>query len=164
MTCGGIADTKKRIPFAYLADIADRFHTDNPNPRRWQSAGAYELNDSFSGVLANRLEYFNNNPQADKLTHLQAEIEDVKSVMVENIEKVLERGERIELLVDRTDALNSQAQQFKKKSTKLKKAMWWKNFKMQLIIGLIVIIALWLILSLACKFDFSRCTGKDKKK
>merc|ERR1711916_422148 len=91
--------------------------------------GAYELNDSFSGVLANRLEYFNNNPQADKLTHLQAEIEDVKSVMVENIEKVLERGERIELLVDRTDALNSQAQQFKTQSTKLKKAMWWKNLR-----------------------------------
>lgn len=33
---------------------------------------------------------------------------EVKDVMVENIEKVLERGERIELLVDKTDVLRNQ--------------------------------------------------------
>ncbi len=36
------------------------------------------------------------------------------------IERVLERGERIELLVDKTDNLNQQAFAFKKRSTALK--------------------------------------------
>lgn len=36
------------------------------------------------------------------------------------IERVLERGERIELLVDKTDNLNQQAFAFKKRSTQLK--------------------------------------------
>jgi vesicle-associated membrane protein 7 len=36
------------------------------------------------------------------------------------IERVLERGERIELLVDKTDSLNQQAFAFKKRSTQLK--------------------------------------------
>lgn len=40
--------------------------------------------------------------------------------MVHNIERVLERGERIELLVDKTDNLNQQAFAFKKRSTQLK--------------------------------------------
>lgn len=33
----------------------------------------------------------------------------MKNIMVDNIEKVLERGERIELLVDKTDNLRTQA-------------------------------------------------------
>lgn len=36
------------------------------------------------------------------------------------LERVLERGERIELLVDKTDNLNQQAFAFKKRSTALK--------------------------------------------
>ena len=42
--------------------------------------------------------------------------------MVENIEKVLERGEKIELLVDKTDRLNQQAFKFESSSRKLKHA------------------------------------------
>jgi len=35
----------------------------------------------------------------------QGDLNDVKQIMVENIEKVLERGERLDLLVDKTDNL-----------------------------------------------------------
>ena len=35
-------------------------------------------------------------------------MDEVKNIMVENIEKVLERGEKIELLVDKTDNLRFQ--------------------------------------------------------
>jgi vesicle-associated membrane protein 7 len=50
--------------------------------------------------------------------------------MVENIDKVLERGEKIELLVDKTDALQGDAFRFKKQSRRLKQAMWLKNAKL----------------------------------
>ena len=36
---------------------------------------------------------------------LQARIDSVKDIMVDNIDRVLERGEKIELLVDKTDRL-----------------------------------------------------------
>ena len=55
-------------------------------------------------------------------------------------EKVLERGERMELLVDKTDNLNQQAFQFKKKSTQLKRAMWWKNTKLMAMLVMIVLV------------------------
>lgn len=54
------------------------------------------------------------------MKQVHGEIEQVKDVMVHNIERVLERGERIELLVDKTDNLNQQAFAFKKRSTQLK--------------------------------------------
>jgi hypothetical protein len=42
------------------------------------------------------------------------QLDNVKDVMIENIDRVLERGERIELLVDKTDRLNHQAFKFEK--------------------------------------------------
>ena len=38
------------------------------------------------------------------------QVDEVKNIMVDNIEKVLERGEKIELLVDKTDNLRFQVQ------------------------------------------------------
>jgi hypothetical protein len=51
---------------------------------------------------------------------VQAQIDEVKDVMLENIDRVLERGEKIELLVDKTDRLNQQAFRFEKSVSGLK--------------------------------------------
>ena len=56
------------------------------------------------------------------------------------IEKVLERGEKIELLVEQTEALQHNAFEFKKGSTQLKRAMWWKNMKITIILILVVLV------------------------
>lgn len=45
-------------------------------------------------------------------------------------EKVLQRGEKIELLVDKTEALSTSARRFQHQSKSLKNVMWWKNVKM----------------------------------
>ncbi len=58
--------------------------------------------------------YFNSNPNADTISRVQSQIDTVKDVMIENIDRVLERGEKIELLVDKTDRLNQQAFKFEK--------------------------------------------------
>lgn len=75
------------------------------------------------------------------MKQVHGEIEQVKDVMVHNIERVLERGERIELLVDKTDNLNQQAFAFKKRSTQLKRAMWWKNTKIMAMIVLVCFVS-----------------------
>lgn len=41
--------------------------------------------------------------------------------------QVLARGEKIELLVDKTEALNQSARKFQHASKNLKSAMWWVN-------------------------------------
>ena len=42
------------------------------------------------------------------ITRILLQVDEVKNIMVDNIEKVLERGEKIELLVDKTDNLRFQ--------------------------------------------------------
>merc|ERR1711937_956937 len=70
--------------------------------------------------------------------------------MVQNIEKVLDRGERIELLVDKTENLNAAAVKFKKQSAQLQKRMWWKNMKLYLIVAVVLVIIILIIVSMAC--------------
>ncbi len=81
---------------------------------------------------------------------MQKKVNDVKDVMMENIEKVLERGEKIELLVDKTDQLQNQAEQFQRKGKQLRRAMWWQNCRMKLmVLGIVLVLAV-VIFLIAC--------------
>ncbi|KAI9314382.1 synaptobrevin-domain-containing protein [Dichotomocladium elegans] len=129
----------RRIPFAFLQDIKGQF-LEKYGIDRALCAPAYGLNE-FSRVLAKRMDYFSTNPGADRLKQVHGEIEAVKDVMTQNIERVLERSERIELLVDKTDTLNQHAFAFKKRGTQVKHAMWWKNTKIVIMIVFVILVS-----------------------
>ncbi|KAF9148686.1 hypothetical protein BG015_009571 [Linnemannia schmuckeri] len=149
----------RRIPFAFLQDIKTRFLTAYSRERAMSAMVPYGMNE-FSKTIAKQMEYFSTNPEADRIKQVQGEIEQVKDVMVHNIERVLERGERIELLVDKTDNLNQQAFAFKKRSTQLKRTMWWKNTKLTIILTAVIVFFIYLIICSACGFPFwSSCRG-----
>jgi len=66
---------------------------------------------------------------------------DVISVMNENVYKVLNRGEKIEDLVSKTEQMQTQANKFNKAGTALRDKMWWANFRSKLFFyGIIVVV------------------------
>ncbi|KAI9226130.1 MAG: putative vesicle-associated membrane protein [Piptocephalis tieghemiana] len=140
----------RRIPFAFLEDIKHRF-TDSYTTHEADAALAYGLNE-FSRVLADRMIYFSNDPESDNFRRVQGEIDQVKEVMVQNIERVLERGERIDLLVDKTDNLNQAAFAFRKRSTALKKKKRWKNAKLMIMLGFVALMGKKNVICAACGF------------
>ena len=94
------------------------------------------MNEDFSRVLHRQMDFFSRNlGEADRVHRVQGEIDEVRTVMVENIERVLQRGEKIELLVDKTENLNQQAFRFKRQSTVLRRTMWCKNVKLWLLLA-----------------------------
>ncbi|KAF4821801.1 Synaptobrevin-like protein 1 [Colletotrichum siamense] len=62
--------------------------------------------------------------------------------MRENINKVSQRGERLDALQDKTDNLAVSAQGFRRGANRVRKQMWWKDVKMRmcLIAGIIILI------------------------
>uniref|UniRef100_L2G3D2 Synaptobrevin homolog YKT6 n=1 Tax=Colletotrichum fructicola (strain Nara gc5) TaxID=1213859 RepID=L2G3D2_COLFN len=76
----------------------------------------------------------------DAISNVQREIDDVRGIMTRNIEGLLERGERIDLLVDKTDRLGGSAREFRVRSRGLKRKMWWKNVKLMALLALVVIL------------------------
>ncbi|KTG31901.1 hypothetical protein cypCar_00032243 [Cyprinus carpio] len=92
----------------------------------------------------------NAEPQApSKLSQVQDQVNDVKVILKDNIDKVLERGERLDNLIDITDNLQVTADSFQKTSTRVARKMWWRNTKMMIIIGVVVLAIIILIILLA---------------
>ena len=94
---------------------------------------------------------------------MHKKLDDVKNVMVQNIEMVLERGEKLELLVDKTDRLNTTAFTFEKSSRKLKEAMFWKKVKLYMLGFCLLAFVVFIITWVACGADFSKCSSDDAK-
>lgn len=146
---------KRRMPFLFLQDVKDKFRASYGE--RAKTAIAFAMNTEFSRVLAERMEFFNENPAADNFGQVKDKLAEVKDIMVQNIESVLARGEKIELLVDKSEQLNRSANKFQRSSKQLKNVMWWKNVKMWALITVIVIVLIWLISSFVCGFNYSKC-------
>jgi vesicle-associated membrane protein 7 len=155
--CMSDEQNKHRVPFAFLQDVKELF-TKKYGMEVPQRAIAFSLNEEFSRVIRERMDYYNSaGSNVDNLSAVKNQIEDVKGVMVENIEKVLERGEKIELLVDKTDRLNQAAFKFESSSKSLRRAMWWKNAKWAAIMTFAGGFLIFFIAGLVCGFDFHRC-------
>jgi len=81
-------------------------------------------------------------PGNQRTAALQAQIDDTVGVMRENINKVSQRGERLDSLQDKTDNLAVSAQGFRRGANRVRKQMWLKDMKMRvcLIVGIIVLL------------------------
>ncbi|KAL6194965.1 hypothetical protein ACLB2K_036040 [Fragaria x ananassa] len=148
----------RQVPIAYLERIKDDFNKRYAGGKAG-TATANGLNREFGPKLKEHMKYCVEHPEEiNKLAKVKAQVSEVKGVMMENIEKVLDRGEKIELLVDKTDNLRSQAQDFKQQGTKMRRKMWFQNMKMKLIVaGIVVALGLILFLSICGGF---KCVQK----
>ena len=76
-----------------------------PPPTCWWQAEVI----SYYGIAWHCLfqEYFSTTETGDQLSTLQAQVDDVKVIMTENIEKVMQRGENLDDLMDKTTDLET---------------------------------------------------------
>lgn len=71
------------------------------------------MNSEFSSILAAPLKHRSENKSLDKAMETQAQADELKGVMVRNIDLVAQRGERLELLIDKTETLVDSSVTFK---------------------------------------------------
>ncbi|TKA33572.1 hypothetical protein B0A50_00408 [Salinomyces thailandicus] len=109
------ADLGRRIPFGYLVEIKNRFlGSYNATTTDFQNLPAYGAAAFNAQLKQLMVEYGTTKSGQDAaVKKVQSEIDGVRGIMTENIERVLERGERIDLLVDQTDRLGGSARDFR---------------------------------------------------
>ncbi|XP_062438687.1 vesicle-associated membrane protein 2-like isoform X2 [Rhea pennata] len=81
-----------------------------------------------------------------RLQQTQARVDEVVDIMRMNVDKVLERDQKLSELDNRADALQAGASQFETSAAKLKRKYWWKNCKMVIILGVVCAIILIIII------------------
>jgi len=136
--------------FLFLEKVHSKFN--KKFGTRAQTASAYSLNTEFSLVICEEMKKFNNPEQnnPDKISTLREEVDQVKDIMVRNIDELVERGEKLDLLVDKTENLSASAVTFKTASRNLQRKFWWKNMRLTIGVGLGVILIIYIIVSLSC--------------
>lgn len=91
---------------------------------------------------------------------MQEKVDVVKSVMKENIQQVLANTEKMEDIEAATEHLRDNAKEFRGRSKQIQDKMWWKMWKMRLLIGgLVTSVLLIIILS----FTLSSSSSSSKK-
>lgn len=104
------ADLGRRVPFGFLVEVKKRFLKEyDARTTGFASLppyGAAAFNAELKQLMVN---YGTTKAgQDDAFANVQRDIDNVRGIMTENIERVLERGERIDLLVDKTDRLGGE--------------------------------------------------------
>ncbi|XP_010906728.1 vesicle-associated membrane protein 711 [Elaeis guineensis] len=138
----------RRIPFAFLEDIHGRFV--KTYSRACHTALAYAMNDEFSRILSQQMDYYSNDPNADRINRIKGEMSQVRNVMIENIDKVLERGDRLELLVDKTTNMQGNTIRFRKQSRRFRNTVWWRNVKLTFALILLLLVIIYVVLAFVC--------------
>lgn len=93
---------------------------------------------------------YNDPSKIDVISRTENKLNDVKSVMHQNIEMALQNCIKLEDIELKSQELSQSAGIFKGRAKDLKNKMWWKNLKMKLIIGFIILSILGIITGILC--------------
>merc|ERR1711944_52491 len=104
------------------------------------------------GLLNSKMASYgtNDNPfssdEPDKIQKARKQVDDVVGIMRENVEKVMERDQKLSDLDDRATQLADSGLQFSRSAKKVRRKYWWENLKMKLIIGGVDLVILIIII------------------
>ncbi|KAI3986074.1 hypothetical protein MKX01_039156 [Papaver californicum] len=147
----------KQVSIAFLERVRTDF-TKRYGGGKADTAIAKSLNKEFGPAMKEHMRYIiEHADEIGKLSKVQAQVLEVKSIMIENIDKVVDRGEKIDILSEKAADLNSNAQEYKKKGTQLRRKLWYQNMKIKLVVLAVLLILVLIIWLSVCKgFD---CTN-----
>ncbi|XP_002737936.1 vesicle-associated membrane protein 7-like [Saccoglossus kowalevskii] len=152
-------DFERSKAFLYLQEVKQRFTTMYGN--RSQTALPFAMNSEFSRVLQMQMRHYSDGSDGDNVSRVQGELDELKGIMVKNIDTLASRGEKLELLVDKTEDLETNSLTFKKTSKNLARSMCIKNAKLTIILVIVLIVIIYFIVSAACGgLSWPHCTGK----
>merc|ERR1712115_130930 len=95
-------------------------------------------NQAFQKYLIERMEYYSNNPEADKLSGLKVKVTEITDIMHGNVEKLLQRGEAIEGIESRAEELRVKTADFDRQARRLKCKMCQENIKMCVCLAVVI--------------------------
>ena len=142
----GISSTSAMV---FLGDLNDQFYCQFAASEVQTCAETTTQFRRFSMTMKKAMEIAYSGGQG-KISEVKRQIEDTRQIMSSNIDKVLERGERLEDVMGKSEAMKDTADQFRKKGRELRRKMWWQNTKMKLIIAGVVLLLILIIFFAAC--------------
>mmetsp|Transcript_9354 Transcript_9354/g.20040 ORF Transcript_9354/g.20040 Transcript_9354/m.20040 type:complete len:296 (+) Transcript_9354:218-1105(+) len=153
------------VNFNYLEDVQRDFAA-MYTPNKINRANAYGMNKAFGPSIEKLSHHYNTNRSSmatdDRLVQLTAKIDDLKDVIGSNISMMMSRGENLSQLAVKSEQLEADASVFKKRSTTLKRKMWWEYVKANSVLICVAAVTLFFLSFLVCGVGWGRCIAKDE--
>ena len=105
-----------------------------------------ELNPSGRQQLKQLIDYYQDTKNINKIAEIQSDVDEIKVDMKENISKMVQSVDDTNKLQEKTDALKFETEDYKKNSVEVRKITWWQNFKLWIILGILVLILIIIII------------------
>eukprot|EP00919_Chromeraceae_sp_WS-2016_P049290 GHVR01116688.1.p1 GENE.GHVR01116688.1~~GHVR01116688.1.p1 ORF type:complete len:272 (+),score=71.58 GHVR01116688.1:51-866(+) len=150
----------ERHAFAALADVM-KIVTEKYPDGALRSASRLSLSKPLKKTVMDVVERYDNLTKFDKTAEVRGKVENVKEVMQENVKKILATHGNLELLEDKTASMKDSAQQFSRNTNEVKKKERWRNVKVMVIIGVILLA---LLLYLLVPFMIGRGGSRDSRR
>ncbi|CAD7937940.1 unnamed protein product [Amoebophrya sp. A25] len=144
----------ERIAYAFLSEVMQYVEKNFARELQNQNPGDVFL-DKMKDWLVERSEAFDDPDEYDKLARVKAKADAVKGVMKNNINAMLKNTENLNLLEEQAGAMAAEAEDYDDEAEEIKDYFWWKDCKVTLIIGFIVVVGL----GLAIFCCISKCKG-----
>lgn len=77
---------------------------------------------------------------SDKLKDVRVQIAEVTDVMRDNVGRLLERGDQLDHLQDRSEGLATTSDQFRSSAGRLHRRAWWENMRGRLCIAAVAVL------------------------
>lgn len=97
------------------------------------------------------------NQNQEKMDKIKQHIDKTKNELNQSISLIIDRGEKLENLVDKSNNLNDDSKLFNRNARRLKNRMFWKRLKTAMILFLIFLFIIMILLFSICGIRFDRC-------
>ena len=130
------------VAFSYLADLKKKFFS-LYDKQKIQTSYSYQLK-SFSDEIQKLQDFYIKNPQS-KLAMLKNNINQTSEIMHQNVEKLFQRNEKLEITLQKSNNLLGNSDVFYKNIHRMKMKQKYKRLKYIALFILIVLIMAMLI-------------------
>ena len=130
------------VAFSYLADVKKKFFSSYVK-QKIQSSYSYQLK-SFSDEIQKLQDFYIKNPQS-KLAMLKNNINQTSEIMHQNVEKLFQRNEKLEITLQKSNNLLGNSDVFYKNIHRMKMKQKYKRLKYIAFFILIILVMALLI-------------------
>eukprot|EP00658_Telonema_sp_P-2_P070495 TRINITY_DN59988_c0_g1_i2.p1 TRINITY_DN59988_c0_g1~~TRINITY_DN59988_c0_g1_i2.p1 ORF type:complete len:233 (+),score=59.11 TRINITY_DN59988_c0_g1_i2:212-910(+) len=153
-------DVSKAVAFKFLERLEQRFESMFPSgqqlPEQWRVA--MEAKPMMEALMTNL--NTTAKPSDPKAQVVKAAVDEAKDVMINNIEKVIDRGEKVDSLLGKSSDLAVSSSSFKSSARAASRAMWWQNMKQKVYLAGFALGGIVVLVLLVCGPTLASCRSR----
>jgi len=134
--------------FQFLERIKSKF--ESQYQKRVYTALPFAFQTEFLPTLANETVKYSEVQSTEKIREVESHVNETKQILSQNLDKLTERGEKLHLLVDKTENLCESSISFKNTSRSIARYYWLKRVKFAIVLILLLLVGLYFGLWMLC--------------